>query len=78
MIEAVDARQVDQVDLVVMRVAQTPHALLDGDAGIVGYLLPDSGEAVEQRRFAGVRRTDDGDGASLAHSRTRGGSRSVA
>ena len=35
---------------------------LDRDAGVVADALPQAGEGVEQRRLAGVRVADEGDG----------------
>jgi hypothetical protein len=36
-------------------------ALFDGDAREVRYFLAQAGEAIEERRLAGVGRADDGD-----------------
>ena len=69
--QAVNAGQVDQDHFAVMRSFGFVHlgladALFDGDTGEVRYLLAQAGEAIEERRLAGVGRADDGD-----HVRTR-------
>jgi len=45
----------------IARSAGLADALFDGDAGEVGYFLAQPGEAIEERRLAGVGRADDGD-----------------
>ncbi len=62
-IEAVNAGQVNQVDLVAALQTIAAGVVLHGDAGEVANLLAQSGQAVEERGFAGIGRTDDGDRA---------------
>ena len=40
--------------------ASLADALFHGDAGEIGNFLAQASEAIEKRRFAGVRRSDDG------------------
>ena len=44
-----------------MQLSRCADALLDGDAGEVRDFLAQAGEAIEERRLAGVGRADDGD-----------------
>ena len=60
-IEAIDARKIDHKDFAVVIELHAPHAMLDGDARKIRDFLAQSGEAVEQRGLARVRRTGDGD-----------------
>ena len=65
--EAVGAGQIDDVERA--PVMPTDSLLrLDGDAGIVADALVHAGELVEQRRLAGVRIADEGDGERLGES----------
>ena len=73
-VQAVDAGQIDQDHFAVVDAAMHfgfADALFDGDAGEVGYFLAQAGEAIEERRFAGVRRADDGDDMRCARSFAR-------
>jgi hypothetical protein len=60
--ERVDAGQIDEGEVVAADAGHEAHALLDGDAGVVGDLLAQAGEAVEERGLAGVGRADEDDG----------------
>ncbi len=63
-IQAVDAGQIHQDNVVVVRSAihfGFAYAMFDGDAREVGDFLAQAGEAIEERRFARVGRADDGD-----------------
>ena len=60
-IEAVGARQIENAHAPPRGRQQRAFLALDGDAGVVGDLLPAAGEHVEQRRLAAVRVTDQGD-----------------
>ena len=64
--ERVDAGQVDEGEVVAADAGHEAHALLDGDAGIVGDLLAQAGQAIEKCGFAGVGRADEDDGAQRA------------
>ena len=57
--EAVDAREVDDVELGRVLDLQLAEVLLDRDAGEVRDLLAQARETVEERRLAGVGRADD-------------------
>ena len=59
-IETVNAGQVNQVDLVAALQTIAAGMVLHGDAGEVADLLAQSRQAVEERGFAGIGRTDDG------------------
>lgn len=65
-IEAVDAGEIDEDEVAASDAAEFAEVLLDGDAGVVGDLLAQTGEAVEERGFAGVGRADESDGADFA------------
>ena len=60
-VQAVDAGQIDQhyVAVLMWHFGFT-DALFYRDAGKVRHLLAQPSEAIEERRFAGVRRADDG------------------
>ena len=60
--ERVDAGQIDEGEVFAADAGHEAHALLDGDAGVVGYFLAEAGEPIEKRGFAGVGRTDEDDG----------------
>ena len=63
--QAVDPRQVDDVDFAVpldLRPADPP---LHRHAGKVRHLLPETGQAIEKGGFAGIRRPDQGDHPDL-------------
>ena len=47
--EAVTSRQVEQLDLFSMLSDELPRFLFDGHAGVVGDLLTQAGEGVEER-----------------------------
>jgi len=59
-VEAVGAGQVEHVQHAAGRRGETAFLALDGDAGVVGHLLPAAGELVEQRGLATVRIADQG------------------
>ena len=60
--ERVDAGQVDEGEVFAADAGHEAHALLDGDAGEVGDLLAQAGEAVEEGGLAGVGRADEDNG----------------
>ncbi len=64
--ERVDAGQVDQREVFAAYAGHNAHALLDGDAGIVGDFLAQAGELVEECGFAGVGRADEDNGSERA------------
>ena len=68
--EAVDAREVDDVELGCVFDLQLAEVLLDRDAGKVGDLLAQTGQAVEEGRLAGVGGSDDRHDARTRISRT--------
>src|SRR5271170_1561887 len=71
--QAVDSRQVNQHQVAAPDAAQFADSLFDGHARVVGYLLPQAGEAIKERRFARVRRPHQGYRLNLARrSRSRG------
>ena len=59
--ETVNARQVDERDLVPLGIAHVAGVMFDGNAGKIADLLAQTGEAVEQRGLAGIGRANDGD-----------------
>ncbi len=59
-IEAINSGEIDDDDVVAGGGLGAADPLLDGDAGEVRDFLAQTGEAIEQCRFTGVRRTDDG------------------
>ncbi len=71
--ERIDARQIDQREVFAAHAGHEAHALLDGDAGVVGDFLAQAGELVEERGFAGVGRADENDGLQRAFARRRRG-----
>jgi len=71
--ERIDAGQIDESQVVAAHAGHQTHALLDGDAGIVGHLLTKPGEPVEEGGFAGIRRTDERDGSKRSLGGRRGG-----
>ncbi len=64
--KTVDAGQVDQREVVAADAAHAAGVLLHRHAGIVGDLLAQAGEPVEERGFAAVRRPDERNGAETA------------
>ena len=60
--ERVDAGQVDEREVFAAHAGHGPHALLDGDARVVGDLLAEASELVKERGLAGVGRADEDDG----------------
>ena len=58
-IQAVYAGQIDQNHFAFLIHLGAADALFHGDAGKIGNLLAQAGEAVKERGFAGIRRTDD-------------------
>ena len=60
--EAVGARQVQHRVVLARRRVEAAFLALDGDAGVVGDLLPAAGEQVEQRGLAAVRDCRPGPG----------------
>ncbi len=60
--ERIDAGQIDEGEVVAAHAGHESHALLDGDAGVVGDFLAQAGEAVEERGLAGVGRADEDNG----------------
>jgi hypothetical protein len=60
-LHAVNAGEIDEEDFAAGGGAGFPDVVFDGDAGEVGYLLTEAGEAVKERGFAGVGRADEGD-----------------
>ena len=74
--QAIGAGQVNDLDRATIRQHGASGLLLDRDAGIVGDLLPQSGEGIEQRGLAAVGIAGEGDseGADGGHGRRgRGG-----
>ena len=69
--EAVDAGEVDDVELGRVLDLQLAEVLLDGDAGEVRDLLAEPGEAVEEGGLAGVGRADDRHDARPGRARGR-------
>ena len=65
-VERVAAGQVDQLDRLAARQDQPPRLALDGDARIVGDLLPRAGQRVEQRALARIGIADQRGGAQAA------------
>ena len=63
--ERVDAGKIDEREVVAAHAGHEAHALLDGDAGIVGDLLAQAGEPIEERGLAGVGRSDEDNGAEI-------------
>jgi hypothetical protein len=57
-IQAIDARQVDQREVVAAHSRHRAHALFHGHARIVCHLLAQACQAIEKRRFVGIGRTD--------------------
>src|SRR3546814_2177991 len=77
--EAVAAGQVDQRQRPTIGEAGMASLAFDGDARIVGDLLPRAGQRVEQARFAGVGIADERDGGDRAgHAAAAAGSTSIA
>ena len=67
--EAVEPRQVDHLEAAAL-VLQAAELLLDGHARIVAHVLMDADQGAEERRFARVRVSDQGDsegGGPLGH-----------
>ncbi len=64
--EGVDAGQVNEGEVVAVDAGHGAHALLDGDAGVVGHLLAEAGEAIEKSGLARIGRADEDDGAERA------------
>ncbi len=64
--EAVDPGQVDDLDLAPVGKLAGADPPLDGDARVVRDLLAEAGQAVEERRLPGVRRSDQGDERDVA------------
>jgi hypothetical protein len=54
--ETVDAREINELDLEPTSELRSPDPPFDRHAGVVGCLLAQAGEAIEESRFAGVRR----------------------
>ena len=61
--ETVDAGEIDDADGAAIGQFRDSGVLLHGDAGEVGHLLAQAGEAIEERRLAGVGRPDQRHGA---------------
>ena len=59
--EPVDAGEIDEVDDPPLGELHAPYVLLDGDARIVGHLLAEPGEPIEEGGLARVGRTDHRD-----------------
>jgi hypothetical protein len=72
--EGVDAGQIDEGEVRAANAGHEAHALLDGDAGVVGDFLTEAGEAVEKGRLAGVGRADEDDGLERTGRRSDWGS----
>jgi hypothetical protein len=78
-LQAVGTGQIKDRQLATRRKPRATFLALDGDAGVVGHLLPAAGDAVEQRGLAAVRIADErgahhGCAALLSASRTRAAS----
>ena len=56
--QRIGAGQIDQIDAMAGRRLEHAGFALDGDARIVGDLLPAAGQRIEQRGLAAVRRAD--------------------
>ena len=61
--EAVDAGQVDERDFFAVGIANVADVVLDGDTGKIADFLAQSGEPIVERGLAGIRRTDNRNGA---------------
>src|SRR5438445_804649 len=59
--QAIESGEVDELSMLSVFELDAAGALLDGYAGEVGDFLVQAGEPVEERRFAGIGRADDGD-----------------
>jgi hypothetical protein len=57
----VHAGKIHEVDGAVVGDFDAADVLLDGDAGVVGDLLTEAGQTIEEGRLAGVGRPDEGD-----------------
>src|SRR4051812_957350 len=71
--EAVDARQVNQIDFTRTAEARAADVLFDGYTREVCYFLPESGEAVEEGGLAAVGRADKRNCVSFGEERGRDG-----
>jgi hypothetical protein len=60
--EGVDAWQVDEGEVFASDAGHEAHALLDGDPGVVGDFLAQTGQTVEKGGLARVGRTDEDNG----------------
>jgi hypothetical protein len=66
--ETVGAREIKQLEAAARRRHEAAFLALHGNAGVIGHLLPATGELVEQRGFAAVRVADQGNAQDcLAH-----------
>ncbi len=69
--EAVNTGQIDELDFASRSVANISQVMFDGHAGEVGDLLAEPSQAIEQRGFAGIRRSNDGNRAEAFFGRGR-------
>jgi hypothetical protein len=75
--ERVDAGQIDQGEVAAADRLHAAGVVLHSDARVVGDLLAHAGEAIEEGGLAGVRRTDEGDGAQARPLARRWGRRGI-
>ena len=74
--EAVGARQIEQTVTTSERSGEIPLLALDGDARVIGDLLPTASQPVEQGRLAAIRQTDQRHSPlALAHASVRDSNR---
>ena len=57
--DAVAARQIEQLDLLAMLADELPRFFFDRDARVIGNLLPETGQRIEERGLAAVGIADD-------------------
>jgi hypothetical protein len=69
----VDAGQVDEGQVRAADASHQAHALFDSDAGVVGDLLTETGQAIEKSGLTGVRRPDQYNGPERPGWGRRGG-----
>jgi hypothetical protein len=74
--QRIGARQIDHIDDAAARASEAAGLALDGDAGVVGDLLPAAGQRVEDRGLAAIRVADQGDAQDVG-GKSQGGHRRV-
>jgi len=70
--EAIDAWQVDDMDLAAVRQIHLAGMLFDGNAGKIAHLLAKAGQAIKQGGFAAIGRTYDSHDPRLCLADARG------